>query len=416
VVPRNARYPIGFSGDTVSTWASLAFQPYFTATAANVAYGWWSHDIGGHMYGERDAELYTRWVQYGVFSPILRLHSTNNPYLERRPWGYDHEVFHVAQQAMQLRHALIPYIYSMAWKNTASSRPLALPMYYLHPEEEDAYHCQAQYYYGSELLAAPFTSPRHPDTNLSKQAVWLPAGEWFDFFSGQYYSGGRWQVVYGGLADIPVFARAGAIVPLGPRLGQEGTGNPSELDLYIFPGASNSFELYEDDGETQAYQAGHSCLTTFAQSWAGNALAFTIQPAAGETALIPARRSYTLHFRGIRQPDKIDIRLDGKSLKASSSYDDGSETLAVSGISLSPANRLVITLKVSSGSLISGRDRRLEACRQALHTFRVEADACFRIDPFLPDILAGSVALLRFANRFKDAHLDVLANIIRRNQ
>ena len=85
----NHRYPIGFSGDTVVDLGVAGLPAHFTATAANVGYGWWSHDIGGHMGGIEDAELYARWVQYGVFSPILRLHSTNNPYHERRPWGCD---------------------------------------------------------------------------------------------------------------------------------------------------------------------------------------------------------------------------------------------------------------------------------------------------------------------------------------
>ncbi len=137
----NHRYPIGFSGDTVVTWESLAFQPYFTATAANVGYGWWSHDIGGHMGGIEEAELYLRWVQFGVFSPILRLHSTNNPYQDRRPWGWGPAVEGPARAAMQLRHALIPYLYTMAWRNTAQGIPLVTPLYYTHPEAEDAYAC-----------------------------------------------------------------------------------------------------------------------------------------------------------------------------------------------------------------------------------------------------------------------------------
>ena len=97
----NHRYPIGFSGDTHVDWETLNFQPYFTATAANVGYSWWSHDIGGHMLGVEDAELYTRWVQFGIFSPIFRLHSTKNKFHERRPWGYDAETFTVTREAMQ---------------------------------------------------------------------------------------------------------------------------------------------------------------------------------------------------------------------------------------------------------------------------------------------------------------------------
>ena len=210
----NHRYPIGFSGDTFITWDSLAFQPYFTATAANVGYGWWSHDIGGHMGGVEDRELYTRWVQFGVFSPILRLHSTNNPFHERRPWGYDAEVLGITRQAMQLRHALIPYLYSMAWLNHKQGIPPIRPMYYLYPDMDQAYSCPNQYTFGSELIAAPFTSPRDADTRLSRQVIWLPPGDWFNFFDGRYFEGDSWQAVYGDLGEIPVFARSGAIIPL----------------------------------------------------------------------------------------------------------------------------------------------------------------------------------------------------------
>ena len=86
--PGSHRYPVGFSGDTHITWDSLAFQPYFTATASNIGYGWWSHDIGGHWYGSRDDDLTVRWVQLGVFSPIMRLHSTLHPFIRKEPWTF----------------------------------------------------------------------------------------------------------------------------------------------------------------------------------------------------------------------------------------------------------------------------------------------------------------------------------------
>src|SRR5512143_2501329 len=160
----NQRYPIGFSGDTVVSWESLAFQPYFTATAANVGYGWWSHDIGGHMYGIENGELYARWIQFGVFSPVLRLHSTNNPFQERRPWMQDAETFNVIREALQLRHQLIPYVYTLAWRNTVEGMPLVVPMYHEHPREPEAYEVPNQFLFGSELLVAPITSPASTTT------------------------------------------------------------------------------------------------------------------------------------------------------------------------------------------------------------------------------------------------------------
>ena len=110
----NHRYQIGFSGDTISVWPSLAFQPWFTATAANVGYAYWSHDIGGHMPGAVDPELFTRWVQFGAFSPILRTHTTKNPDSERRIWAYPEPYSSILRSAFQLRYAMQPYLYTEA--------------------------------------------------------------------------------------------------------------------------------------------------------------------------------------------------------------------------------------------------------------------------------------------------------------
>ena len=410
----NHRYPLGFSGDTVCSWESLAFQPYFTATAANVAYGWWSHDIGGHMYGVNDPELYARWVQFGVFSPILRLHSTNNAFNERRPWGYDRQIFETVRQAMQLRHALIPYIYSQAWRCTTQSRPLVLPMYYLYPQEQEAYRCRQQYLFGSELIAAPYVSPRDPDTGVSRQSVWLPGGDWFDFFSGEHFSGGRWQVLYGGIDDFPVLAKAGAIVPLGPRVGWGGLEPPSDLDLHIFPGADNSFDLYEDDGVSQAYRDNQYALTTFHQTWLGQSLEFNIEPVQGNQELAPARRSYTITLHGLRLPERIRLWLNGAESAPSVSYDELTETLILTGLVLSPSDRLRLRLETDSPSLLSRRDRRLETCRRLLGKFNLDVRARARIDQALPDLLSGEATLDSFAAPLKDAHLNVLKSIFSR--
>lgn len=408
----NHRYPLGFSGDTFVTWEALAFQPYFTAAAANVGYGWWSHDIGGHQGGIEDAELYTRWVQWGVFSPIFRLHSTKNPFHERRPWGWDAETFRITRAAMQLRHSLIPYLYAMARRCATDSRPVILPMYYLHGEDEAAYNCPDQYYFGSELIAAPYTSPRDPDTRLARQMIWLPAGGWFDFFTGQHYAGGRWQAFYGGLDAIPVLAKAGAIVPLGPQVGWGGLCNPDELTVTIFPGADNRFELYEDDGETQAYRTGQYAITPFGQSWRGDRLEFTIGPATGDLAQIRAARAYRLVIRGIRRPDEVRLAVNGAEQAPGFTYDEATETLALDRVSLRPADRLSLTLVSHAGSLLAPRDRRLETCRKLLRAFRLDTEAKRRISDDLLAILAGRASLMRHSRDLKDAHLAALQSVI----
>ncbi|MCC7352218.1 MAG: DUF5110 domain-containing protein [Anaerolineae bacterium] len=398
----NHRYPIGFSGDTRINWDSLAFQPYFTATAANVNYGWWSHDIGGHFGGIEEPDLYVRWVQSGVFSPIMRLHANNNPYHERRPWAQGAEVLRIARDAMQLRHALIPYLYTMSWRNHTTSIPPIVPMYHLHPDQEAAYCCPNQYYFGSELIAAPYVQKQDADTRLSRQVVWFPAGDWFDFFSGEHYRGGQWRAVYGHLDEMPVFARAGAIVPLGPRVTWGGVSNPAELNVHVFPGADNRFELYEDDGETTGYMRGHYGLTPFIQRWQERELRFQIGPATGDTAQVPAQRVYNLVFRGIRKPDQTTARVNGATATFNQAYDEATETLHCQGLTLKPTDELQVTLTVNSGSLLSRKDRRAETCQKLLWAFRLDTTAKNRVNLLLPKLMAD-------VNRLGDLWMDLRA-------
>ncbi len=371
------RYPIGFSGDTTVSWDSLEFQPYFTATAANVGYGWWSHDIGGHRWGEEDPELYARWVQFGAFSPILRLHSTKNPYLDRRPWAHGEEAYKAAKEAMRMRHAMIPYIYSMAYRNHKECMPLITPMYHKHPSKEEAYISPYQYYFGSELIVAPYITPKDPDTRLSRQVVWLPEGKWYDFFSGESYLGDNWYSCYGKLDEIPVFAKAGAIVPLGLIEGWNSIDNPKELELYIFPGANNSFELYEDDGVSLGYKEGEYAITTFAQNWFEDKLNFTIQPVKGANLnqFIPEKRDYKLFFRGIKEPEQVEVMIDGRVLVSELSYNEEKETLVVKLTDISPDNEVKVNLSVTTESLLANRDRRMEKVKKMLKGFNMQTFA-----------------------------------------
>ena len=303
----NQRYPIGFSGDTVVSWKSLAYQPYFTASAANVAYGWWSHDIGGHMGGMEDKELYARWVQFGAVSPILRLHATKNPFIDRVPWAYDAETFQLIRSAMRFRHTLVPYLYTMAQRNEVAGLPLITPLYYEYPADESAYLAENQYLFGDQLMAAPVVTPLDPDLNLSRQLVWFPPGEWFNFFNGERIAGGQWKAVYSGLEEIPLFAKAGAIVPLAAESSENGTANPDSIDLVVFPGADGTFTLYEDDGVSQKYLTTGGCRTRFDSTWDGSKLAVRISPAVGDTSGIPAVRSYRILFRGVGQPARVNV-------------------------------------------------------------------------------------------------------------
>jgi alpha-glucosidase (family GH31 glycosyl hydrolase) len=393
----NHRYPIGFSGDTVVGWEALDFQPGFTATAANVGYGWWSHDIGGHMRGIEDDELFIRWVQYGVFSPILRLHSTNNPFHERRPWGRGMLAEKLVGSALRFRHRLIPYLYSMAWRNSQTGLPLITPLYYTHPEHEDAYQCPQAYWFGSELIAAPFTLPADADTHLSRQIVWLPEisgveASCFDFYSGERLKSG-WRTIYGSLEDIPVFARPGAIIPLGPVTGEFGTPNPESLNLHIFPGADNLFELYEDDGETIDYQKGCYAITPFTEKWSGHTLEFRIGPVRGDLSLVPPIRTFELSLHCLRQPDRVDINLNGSSMNLDLHYDEERAILILDPFQLQPNDELIVRCSIVRGLLRADRNHTIQKLNRYIKAFHLNTQTKAMILQDWSEIASGRLSL-----------------------
>ena len=295
--PGSHRYPIGFSGDTFVTWESLHFQPYFTATASNIGYGWWSHDIGGHMHGYKNDELMARWTQLGAFSPILRLHSSNSEFNGKEPWRYSREAAHAMGEILRLRHRMVPYIYTMAYRNHAQGIPLVQPLYYHDPMNYRAYNYGTEYYFGSQLLVQPITSPQIPGLGLAKEKMLLPEGLWYDVFEGRAYRGGRQLTVYRPLDRLPVFAKAGGIVPLTDRLDNVGA-NPDQLHIYVYLGNEGSFTLYEDDGETCGYLDGQSATTEMTLKKEGDKALFTIHPAQGHRELLPEKRQYKLTFLG----------------------------------------------------------------------------------------------------------------------
>jgi alpha-glucosidase (family GH31 glycosyl hydrolase) len=202
---------------------------------------------------------------------------------------------------MQLRHALIPYIYSMAWRAHQTGVSLVTPMYYADMLDASAYDAQDQYYFGSELIVAPILTASDSGTTAAVRKIWYPTGTWFNFFTGEQVMGGAWRDATAELEDILVYAKAGAIIPLAPKVGWGGIENPTELDIYIFPGADNTFALYEDDGETTDYQQGKFAITRFELK--NNT--FTIHPAQGDLSVVPAQRTYNIHLHGVNQKDQL---------------------------------------------------------------------------------------------------------------
>ncbi len=334
------RYPLGFSGDTKICWEALDFQPYFTNTAANIGYTWWSHDIGGHMMGSKDDELYVRWIQYGLYSPIMRLHSTSNEFMGKEPWKHEFTAETIAVNVLRERHAFIPYIYSMNYRTHKNCIALCEPMYYEYPEEKCAYEVKNQFFFGSELMVAPITTKLNPKTNLASVDVWLPEGRWTDIYNGNIYEGGQHIKMYRGIESIPVLAKEGAIIPLSANDRDNDCTNPKDMKIRIFAG-NNTFPLYEDDGETNAYKNGNFAITNYTVAKDESNVTFTVSPAEGNCSTLPKKRNYTFIFEDVAQGD-VSLTVNGKECAYDICRCDGKTILSVKGIT--PKSELIITI------------------------------------------------------------------------
>ena len=245
------RYPLGFTGDTYISWETLDYLPYFTATASNVGYTWWSHDIGGHMQGTRDEELYVRFLQFAVFNPINRLHSCNHVTITKEPWYYQNGCGEIAKKQLIFRHQLVPYLYSSAYRTHKDGLALVEPLYYEYPDQNEAYSFKNEYFFGSQLLVAPITKRGGKDGYASVDA-WIPNGEWTDIFTGETYRGGGVKKLRRTLDSIPVLAKEGAVLPLASASEKNGCPLPQTLIVNVYRG-TGAFTLYENEGEEQLF-------------------------------------------------------------------------------------------------------------------------------------------------------------------
>jgi len=279
------------------------------------------------MAGYRDDDLITRWMQLGVFSPINRLHSANTDFIRKEPWCFEEKTENVMKNWLRLRHRLFPYIYTMNYRNHVDLEPLVQPMYYAYPKKSAAYEARNQFMFGSELMVAPITKPNNSITQMGCVNTWLPEGDWFDFFSGLHYTSkmGRNLSVHRKINDYPVFAKAGAIVPMQNTFALE-AGN--DLEVVIFPGASNQFTLYEDAGDGSEFENGEFTKTEMVLEWSTNPI-FTVKPANGTLSLLPKTRNYTFALRGYNSNISVQATVDGKEIFCNSIYDADTHSVIV---------------------------------------------------------------------------------------
>ena len=309
------RYQIGFSGDCYDSWDVLRFLPYFTATSSNVGYGYWGHDIGGHQIlpgtDPYKPEIFTRWLQYAVFTPIFKTHCTKNALIERRMWTYAPEYSGPMREAVRLRYSLSPYIYTAARQAYDTGICITRPLYYDYPECEEAYSRKEQYMFGDNIMGTVVCEPADSLTGLSPREIWFPEGDkWCDMATGTLYDGGRTVQLSYSIDQNPWYAKAASVIPLAPEGIMSLQEKSNELRLLVVPGEGKScFDYYEDDGISQAY-TGEYAVTRIENAARDGYCLLSVSPRWGSYAGMDPERKLTVILKGISAPTSLWVNGD----------------------------------------------------------------------------------------------------------
>ena len=324
------RYQVGFSGDVYATWKALGYLPYFTMTASNAGYGYWGHDIGGHLQPKgvkkTDPELYTRWIQSGVFTPIFKTHSTKNMTMEKRFWVFpDH--FDAMRDAVRLRYDLSPYIYTAARQAYDTGVSMTRPLYYYWPEDDRAYEWKQEFMFGDDILATVICNPADSLTGLAERSMWFPEGsDWYDVSTGSMYKGGSEHTLLYTIDENPYYVRAGSVIPMaGPEIMTLQKQSP-ELKLFVVPGLGESrTSVYEDDGDSQAYDSEY-CTTEIVKSTVENQIVVKVLPRQGSFKGMLEGRRVSVVLDGFFAPSKVTVNGVEVSYSRFASYDQNPQS------------------------------------------------------------------------------------------
>ncbi|TDD63285.1 DUF5110 domain-containing protein [Kribbella antibiotica] len=305
------RNTLQFTGDTPGSWDFLKYAVKFTADEAAAGLSNVSHDIGSFHGDHLPDDQYARWVQFGTFQPIDRLHSDH---ADRLPWEYGAEAGASATKFLQLREALVPYTYSLARNANQTGVPIVRPMYLEYPGHD----LPGQYMYGDNLIVAPITTPNV--NGAGSASVWVPPGVWTDYFTGAGYIGPANVTISAPLDRMPVLVKAGGIVPTRTDyVDNQKQSVLTQLTANVAAGANGSFSLYQDAGE------GHGSSATTQLTWDDRAHALTIGAAAGQYPGAAESRAYTLRLSNSTRPTSVTV--DGR--RTGWSYDENTRTVTV---------------------------------------------------------------------------------------
>ena len=279
-----------WSGDINCEFSILASQRAVMLSSVNLGESWWTMDLGG--FGNPTVqnptnELYIRWMQSETFAPFLRTNSWIGQ--RRQPWAFGSDAERISKRFIQLRYRLIPYLYSAFWRLHNEGLPPVRALIMDYPDDPGSQACISSWMFGDCICVNPVVA-----SNPASVQVYLPPGNWIDFWTGRPQAGGREIALPAALDSIPLFVKAGSVIPLGPIMNYTGEKLDDPLELRIYPGADGGFSLHEDDNSTYAYEQG--AFSTIPFRWSESAGIFTAGDRQGSFAGMLQKRRLNIVF------------------------------------------------------------------------------------------------------------------------
>ena len=288
-----------WSNDANGTFGGLAAQLPIMLGMSMSGVGINHADIGG-FWGNINAELYIRWMQFGCFTPVARAHGWRD---DNEPWRYGETAEEVSRRYLKWRYRLMPYLYSLCREYSQTGLPPARPMVLEYPDDPQTYEMSSQYLLGEDILIAPVVQ-----AGQTNKLVYIPEGEWTDFWNEVTYSGPGWFYLPAPLEDIPVLVKEGAVLPLQTDRHYWDQSGQDTIIVRIYPGSSGDFTLYEDDGKSYEYENSAYALTEFTMNSADSQTMLEISGSQGNYTGAPEERTYLCDFRMIQElPAMITI-------------------------------------------------------------------------------------------------------------
>ncbi len=324
-----------YSGNNYVNWDTLRILPFYNLNSSNIGISFWSHDVGGSIGGIEDNDFYLRSLEFAVFSPILRFNTERGKYFKREPWKWDVVTENIASYYLRLRHRLIPYIYSESYNYHKKGTPLIRPFYYNNVMFYDDKNYVNQYYFGSEFMIVPIINPIDEMINRTILRFYIPSGVWYDFKTGKRFLGDHKYISFYSIDDYPIFVKRGSIIPMAGEDSFMSYNNPKTLEIHVFPGESNTYYLYEDDGETNNYKSGKYLITEIDYNYRTSNYTLIIRASEGDLSVIDEKRNYRIVFRNTKKSDHVNCFENEKLIEnASVEFNETDFIVNVSNVSV----------------------------------------------------------------------------------